>query len=247
MRVIGFMPCHYGADYLKEALLSVIDLCEKFVIVYSSKPSYSHGTDAKCPDTEIELLDIALKVCGTKLIWHKHEFANEGEHRGHIYRYANHLKSDLILSIDSDEIFLTSELKVALETAYKGDKRYYGIGGYINFWKSFEWACYDSFVPIRITNLHNQSGEGVLPCTVYHFSCAQREEIMRYKLLVHGHKDEIRPRWLEDIYLKWTPENNFGNLHLVSYIPALWNATPFDKTTLPQILKDHPNYNKHLI
>lgn len=241
------MPLHYGKEYLREALLSVIDLCDKFVIVYSSKPSYSHGTDVKCPETELELLDIALKVCGTKLIWHKHEFANEGEHRGHIYRYANHLKSDLVLSVDADEIFLTSELKVALETAYKSDKRYFGIGGYINFWRSFSFVAYDSFTPIRITNLHNQSGEGVLPCTVYHFSCAQSEEIMRYKLLVHGHKDEIRPRWLEDIYLKWTPENNFGNLHLVSYIPALWNATPFPKDTLPTILKEHPNYNKYLI
>jgi hypothetical protein len=93
--------------------------------------------------------------------------------------------------------------------------------------------------------LHNGGGQGVVPCKVYHFSTAQSDEIMQYKLLVHGHKSEIREGWYEDIYKAWTPDNNFPNLHLVA--ENLWNATWYDKDQLPELLKTHPNFNKYVI
>lgn len=251
-KTLGYMPLHYGGSYFRESLMSVIDVCDKFVILYSAKPSYGHGTTVECPETEQELLDIALEVCGDKLIWHNHQFGNEGEHRGYIHTWAKDFS--LILAVDSDEIFHTEELKKALKTAYEGDKRYYGIGrnedgsgGYYNLWRSFNFACQDGFTPVRITNLKNESGEGVVNCTIYHFSCAQSEEIMRYKLLIHGHKDEIRPDWFEKVYLAWTPETPAtpDGLHLVA--KGLWQATAFSKETLPEYLKSHENYSKELI
>jgi hypothetical protein len=85
-----------------------------------------------------------------------------------------------------------------------------------------------------------------VPAIVYHFSTAQRMDIMRYKLEIHGHKDEIRPNWLSGIYEAWQPGMVIDKgLHLVSY--DLWNAVPFDKTTMPEILKQHPNYDKDVI
>lgn len=244
IKVLTYCPLHYGVEYLACALQSILEVSDKIVILYSPLPSYGHGTDIQCPETEDELMKIATEVCGEKLVWHNQQFGNEGEHRGFIYQLAEGY--DLVLAIDADEIFHEDELKVALQMAYKGDKRYYGIGGYLNFWRSFSWVCIDGFTPVRITNLHNESGEGVVPCTVYHFSCAQREEIMRYKLLIHGHKDEIRPGWFRDIYLKWTPGKVVEHgLHLVAH--NIWNATPFDKELLPECLKLHENYNKELI
>ena len=245
MRVIAYCPLHYGKEYLKESIESVIDLCEKIVVLYSPKPSYGFGTNVICPETESELYDIAFSVCGDKLIWVNKVFGNEGEHRSYIYNYTDGY--DVLLAFDADEVYKTDELAVAIETVYKGDKQYYGIGGYINFWRSFSFACYDGFTPIRLINLKNELGEGVVPCTIYHFSCAQSKLIMIYKLLIHGHKDEIRPNWLQDIYLKWTPENQVFDkgLHLVAH--DLWNTTPFDKNTLPDSLKAHPNFNVDLI
>lgn len=244
-RVLTYFPIHYGKEYLACALQSVLEVSDKIVILYSPLPSYGFGTDVKCPETEEELLEIALKVCGDKLIWHKHQFGNEGEHRGYINTWSE--SYDLILAVDADEIFHTEELKVALQLAYEGKERFFGIAGYKNLWRSFNFACHDGFTPVRITNLHNESGQGVVPCTIYHFSCAQSEEIMRYKLLIHGHKDEIRPGWLENVYLNWTPQTppTEEGLHLVA--KGIWQATPFDKTTLPEYLKNHVNYNKELI
>lgn len=250
-KIIAYMPLHYGATYLKESLLSVIDLVEKIVILYSPLPSYGFGTDAVCPDTEAELKQIAELACEKKLIWETRQFGNEGEHRAFIYNYTK--KYDICLAVDADEVMHTEELKKAIEVAYNGDKRYYGIGrnadgtgGYINFWRSFEWKCQDGFCPVRITNLKNKNGQGVVNCTIYHFSCAQSEETMRYKLLIHGHRDEIRPNWLEDIYFAWTPGSIVEHgLHLVAY--DIWVAEPFDKFSLPISLHSHPNFTKEII
>lgn len=242
-RVIGYMPLHYGKDYLKESLLSIIDHVEKFVVIYSETPSYGHGTNAVCPESEMELFNIAMSVCGDKLIWRKEKFGNEGEHRSFIYNFSEGY--DLILAVDADEVFDNDSLLSALNEAYAGTARYYGINGYINFWRSFSYACYDQYLPIRITNLHNSEGQSSVKCKIYHFSCAQSNKIMDYKYLIHGHKDELKPNWLQNIYYAWTPENNFPDLHPVAI--GLWNATLFDKSTMPEILKNHPNFNKHLI
>ena len=242
-RIIAYMPLHYGADYLKESLQSVINHVDKIVILYTEKPSHGHGTNAICPESELYLLDIALEACGDKLIWHKGSWPNEGAQRGHIYNST--AGYDIVLALDADEVFKTEELDAAIEKVYNGNARYYGIAGYVNLWRSFSFACYDGFTPIRFTNLHRESGEGVIPLTIYHFSCAQSKMIMDYKYLIHGHADEIRPNWLQEKYYAWTPENNFTDLHPTSI--SLWNATPFDKETLPESLKKHPNFNKKII
>ena len=120
---------------------------------------------------------------------------------------------------------------------------YIGFGGYVNFWRSFNHACYDGFTPIRFINLKgdNSNGYGVVPCTVYHFSCAQPKYIMDFKYLIHGHKNELRENWLESIYYG----EQMIDVHPTSF--GLWNATPFDKNTLPESLKQHPNFSKERI
>ena len=241
-RIICYIPCHYGLEYISQAIQSVHPFVEKIVILYTENPSYGHGTTMKCPETEMQLHDLCI-ASSNKVDWRKIEAGTEGQHRDYILNFA--ADYDGILAIDADEVLDPIDLPIALDLCQKTDKRYIGFAGYINFWKSFNYACYDGFTPIRYINLHNSGGEGVVPCKVYHFSTAQSIEIMRYKLEIHGHHDEIRPNWLTDVYEAWTPENNFTDLHLVAH--GIWNATPFDKTQMPDILKAHPNYNKETI
>lgn len=240
-KILGYMPLHYGREYLRESLQSVVNHVDKFVILYTPQPSYGFGSSAVCPDTEQEMLDIALEVMGDKLIWAKGAWGQEGAHRGEIYRYANGY--DGILAIDADEVYDQETLPTAIDAAMKSPHWLSGFGGYINFWRSFNHACYDGFTPVRFTNLHRNrdTGMGVVRCKVYHFSTAQRREIMEYKLECHGHKNEIRPNWLQEIYYS----DVMTDLHLTSF--GLWNATPFDKNTLPESLKNHPNFNKDRI
>ena len=241
------MTFFYGLEYLKESLLSIRDHVDHVVIAITRNPSHGHGTTATNPDSIEEAMSIALSVLGGDKVHFDvaDGYHNESQHRAVRYKYSEGF--DLILTIDPDEVFEEKELPTALEYANLMPERYFGIKGYVNFWRSFDFACYDGFRPIRIENLKNQNDLQNINCplTVYHFSTCQSEPIMRYKFNVFGHASEIKHNWLDEIHYAWTPENNIQDLHCVSY--NLWNAAPFNKIVLPEYLKLHPNYNKRLV
>lgn len=242
MQVIGYIPLMYGAEYLEACIKSMENHVDKIIIIYTEKPSQGHATNIQCPESEEELKSIALNA-SAKCEWHKSEFGSESEHRNYILDFTRGY--DLVFTLDADEVVNQEDIPNALKLAYESDKRHIGFAGFINFWRSFNYACYDGFVPYRIVNLRNHSGTGQVDCRVYHFSTAQKIETVRFKWNVSGHKDELRKGWIDNIYLGWTPENNLQDLHPVAL--GLWNAVPFDKNQLPDILKSHPNYNKKYI
>lgn len=246
MRVLGFMSILYGKEYLRESLLSVVNHVDKFVVAYSANPSHGVHCDGKCPDSESEIHAICKEVLKDKLIWDvSRGFSDESQHRDVRYKYSQGY--ELILTIDADEVYKEEELHQALVFASLGRERYYGINGYINLWRSFDYACYDQFRPIRIENLtaNNHDQNHNCPLTVWHFSTCQSEMIMRYKYKVFGHAAEVRPQWLDSVYYRWTPENQFNDLHVVAL--GLWNATPYNKYMMPDYLRRHPNFNKKLV
>jgi hypothetical protein len=246
MKVLGFMTIHYGIEYLKESLTSIKDHVDAMVISYTHKPSHGFKTILDCPDKAEDIKKICEEVLGNKLIWDEAEFYGaENIHRSVAKKYSQGF--DLILSIDADEVFEPTEIEIALKYAYTNNERYYGIKGYLNFWRSFNWICLDGFRPIRIENLnkHNSMQNLNCPLTIYHFSTAQKREVMEYKYSCFGHANEIKKDYLEKVFYKWTPQNNFGDLHPVSI--DLWNAIPFDKNKLPNFMHSHPNFDKELI
>jgi len=245
-KVLAFMTIHYAGDYLKESLLSVVDNVDKMVIAYSKQPSQGHGTNLQCPDSEEYIYDICKEVLGDKMIWDRAErYGAENEHRNVKYKYSAGF--DLVLTVDSDEVYKSKELDASYDYAFTNEERFYGIDGFINFWRSFNHVCLDGFRPIRLENLHRQNNKQNLNLkqTIYHFSTCQPEPIMRYKYLVFGHASEIKKNWLDDTFYGWTPENDIKDLHCVSY--NLWNTIPFDKNELPESLKMHQNFNKDLV
>lgn len=246
MKAIGFLSIHYGKEYLRESLMSIINHVEEMVVAYSKYPSHGQRVKQDCPDTEEEIFLICKEVCGDKLIWRRSDsYVSEAHHRD--VRYAHAQGYDLILTIDADEVFEEKEIDNALQYAFNNPERYYGIKGYVNFWRSFDFACYDGFRPIRIENLHNMNQKQNLECplTIYHFSTCQSEPVLRYKMKAFGHASEIRNRWFEDKYYAWTKENQVQDIHPVSL--NLWNAAPFDRNKLPAYLLTHPNAYKELI
>lgn len=240
-KVIAYIPLFYGSCYLKEAIQSVAPFVDKIMVFYTDRPSYGFGTEITCPDTEEKLRNIAESE-SDKIQWVKGQWSTEGEHREEILKYSNGY--DVILTFDADEVFNQDDLPVALENVSRGTSRYWGVEGYINFWKTFDWEVKDFFRPIRFINLKEGNfGQSEVHQTIYHFSCCQSDEIMNFKYEVHGHKNEISCDWLRDKYYAWTPENKITFLHPSSQ--QVWgDAFAYDKTQLPQSLKNHANYNK---
>lgn len=239
MKVCGYVMLHYGSEYLDATIKSIEPVCEKIFVVYSKNPSHSHGTTMECPDKEEDLKRIA-KNASDKVLWFSYDrFAYEGEHRGECLKLAKAHGFQMAITVDSDEVWEPNDLQKAIDDAWAMDCTHVQIDGFLHFWKDFNHVCRDWFHPVRIIKLNdNIVKQGVIRSTIYHFGYAQNEETMRYKLDIHGHKAELRTNWI-DKWINW--KEGETDLHPVAI--GLWNAEPFDKTTLPELLKNHPNYN----
>lgn len=245
-KVLGYMPLHYGRDFLREALLAVLPFVDKFLILYSPRPSYGYQTSRRCPDTEALLRSIAepvLRQSGKPWVWQTlGRIASEGEHRNLAVQQAEAGGFDLLLAVDADEVMDPKGLPAALQTAFEGKARYYGISGYINLWRTFDYACYDHFEPVRITKLAAKAGgspQATAKLRIWHFGCCQSPAIMNYKYEIHGHKHELRANYLNSVYYAWTPEKPIHYLHPVSL--QIWKeAVPYDKSEMPEMLQNHP-------
>ena len=248
-KVLGHMVLFYGREYLKESLLSIKDHVDLMHIAYTRTPSQGFTTELPCPDSANDMREIALEVLGGKLVWENYEgFHMEASHRNTRYKYADSFSH--ILIIDADEVLKEDTVDGALEFAYENKQRYYGVNGFINFWRSFSWCCRDEFRPIRIEKVNSNNQDQNLNCEmgVYHFSLCQNSEIIEFKFKIFGHRDELRENYLRDIYYAWTPEKKDEILLLHPTTTGIWGkAEPFDKTTLPSYLKKHPNYKKELV
>lgn len=247
MKVLGFMPLHYGKEYLREAILSIAPHIDTMLILYTSKPSYGHRSEAECPETEQELKGIVESIPGVSVRWVNVTdlCGNEGSHRDMAVTYAAEYGFDVIASIDADEVWDTDKFNEALGKVLESDGRYIRVSNWVNLWRSFNHACYDWFEPVRFVNMTQPGGQAskAIEGRIYHFGYAQSDEIMKYKWSIHGHQNELRPNWIEEKYFGWK-EGDKG-VHPVAI--NLWNPEPFDKTTLPEILHTHPNYNKEII
>ena len=250
MKILGFVPIHYGVEYLPACLQVLNEFCDKVYVSYTNEPSHGsqaivNGKRAICPDTKQEIKSISHNILGSKIIWEEFKSFNiEANHRNTVFNHSDGF--DVIVSADSDEVYDKETFMDGVRMAYDSQHRYNGTSRYVNFWRSFDYTVSDSFSPIRMTNLRRPGGTGHgLPCKIYHFGTCQRREIMEYKYLCHGHKHELRNNWLNDVFYKWTPDNQITDLHPVAH--GIWNAVAFDKNTLPDYIKCHPNFNKALV
>lgn len=249
-KILGYIPLMYGAEYLEACIKSMLPFVDKLIVVYVDRPSQGHATNIPCPESREMLHEIAVKAVSdmkyqSKFEWHDcGTFANESMHRNYILQFSEGY--DLIFTLDADEVCEPADMPKAIYEAFNSDKRHIGISGFINFWRSFSWACHDSFIPYRFVNLRNVSGTGQTNLRIYHFSTCQDIRTIEFKWHVSGHKNELRRDWFE-IYKNWTPQNTHFNKGLHPVAHNLWESTPFDKNTLPEVLKRHANFNKELV
>jgi len=79
---------------------------------------------------------------------------------------------------------------------------------------------------------------------IYHFGYAVTDETMAYKWRIHGHKDELRPGWLDGKWQAWPPEDDCHPTNgRKTDGTGWWNPEPFDKWQLPELLRGHPYWD----
>jgi hypothetical protein len=240
-KIIGFMALHYGKPYLEYAIRSVIDHVDEFWIAYTAIPSHgTRHTTIQNPDHATELLTLAARAAGDKLRWREGYWQHEGYQRDSIYQFAP--DADIIVTVDSDEVWKTDQLEKLIEAAQRGTARNY-LAYEFPFWRSFRRAIPDSLcAPVRAVNTRNKLGTVVSEAYFAHFGYCQPTKYIDYKMSIHGHIADWRADWYTD---KWLT-NAQVDVHPTNR--DFWNVrevNPLDY--MPPFMANHPYFRMDII
>lgn len=243
MQVHSYSIVHYGLDYLPWALRSVYDQVDRLHVVYTPTPSHGHQADARPPDARLDILNAAIAHDPDDKVW-VYEMSGvreEGDQRNKAVEICRLSGAEMILVVDCDEVWPADTLARAIEFVRAADSARDWLINFTHLWRSFGWACRDNNWPVRIIDLRHNSGTGYIPQElgeIYHFGYAVRDELMRYKWQIHGHKDELRPGWLVDKWAAWPPAMDCHPTNTDNW----WMPEPFDRERLPEFMRQHPFY-----
>jgi len=241
MNVQSYTVLHYGADYLGYALRSVYDFMDGLHVVYSPHPSHGHRAETTPPEGRDLLVDIAFAHDPLgKVHWHDVDFWDEGPLRDAAVRIAQAHGAELVLVVDCDEVWPEETLAGVLSHVWDSDLgRRDWLINFTTLWRSFDWAVRDDLWPVRLLDLRQSGGVAYVPRElgpIYHFGYAVRDQIMRYKWDIHGHKAELRPGWLDGKWAAWPPPPDCHPTNDRDF----WRPEPFDRTALPPLMRGHP-------
>ncbi len=247
-RIHSYTILHYGKSYLNYALRSIAPIVDHSYVVYSSHPSHGHSVDIPPIESRDELMSSIPANEWDKLTWiDVDSFWHEGQHRDYALSVAGR-DASLVLVCDYDEIWPYATLKAVLDYVWQANAaRNWLLNFAGQFWRSFNWVCHDNNWPVRVIDTRHSGGVGYIPTElgpVWHFGYAIRDEVLKYKLAIHGHKDELRPNWYDEKWQAWPPVDdchptNGKNDEGIGW----WNPKPFDKRELPYVLHNHPWFN----
>lgn len=247
MKVHSLTILHYGKDYLPYALRSVYHSVEQLHVFYTPTPSHGHQTDTPPIETKEELIKAAYAYDPeNKVKWYDMLGVNqEGPQRDLALKTVAAAGAEIVLVVDCDEIWHRYVLRVSLEYVKYFSLHRNNLVNMGHLWRSFNWICYDQGWPVRFINLTKpepEAGEAeYLPSGgPFHFGYAVTDKVMKYKWQIHGHKNELRPRWLTDIWPTWPPPDNCHPTNGRNERgEPFWTPEPFDKDRLPAFMADH--------
>lgn len=270
IKTMAYMPLHYGAEYFVEACRSVMCV-DELLIIYTDSPSYGQwGMSSKPPGENKQDLYELFKIVqfeyhdrGKKARWA--EISNvhqENKHRQIGIDQAKSRNFDILVAVDSDEIWDTQSLMISILEVYDGNKYAYQTNhqGWRHYYRSFNEYCQDGFQPVRLFNLNrpDTGKQGIVKSNrIYHMGYAIKPDLMKYKLDCHGHKSEINKRGIENFFNRWKNysksswENHLNNSHerdvdwtLHPTSKQVWFQTKIqDKSQLPIYLKEHEYFD----
>lgn len=249
MRVESYHVIHYGVDYLPWSLRSVYDQVDRLNIFFTPHPSHGHGTNAPPPETRQQLFDAAYQYDPQgKIYWYDVDHIwNEGQQRDYAVAMCQHNGAQIIVVCDYDEIWHDYVLDRALSHVRQTNGARNWLVNMVHFWKSFNFACRDANWPVRIIDTRHQGGTGYVDKEfgdIYHFGYAITNRVMSYKMQIHGHRNELRPNWYEKKWQAWPPvEDCHPTNGRKEDGTGWWNPEPFDKRTLPALMRGHPFYD----
>lgn len=242
MKIVAYTALMYGKTYLEAAITSVIDSVDEHWFLYATRPSHGASSDKVNPDTRDELRQIAYAAAGNKCRWVDGTWSQEGEQRGAIHHYAP--DADAIVVVDSDELFPTGLVDDLLSQTSGMHRKRIRVP-FVHFYRDFNHCIvHDPAFPERLIypQIVAETKETANTRPIAHMGYCQPAETIRFKLSIHGHKNELRcsaDEYVDNIYLdndRWTDLHPVGSVY--------WNAETVNPLTyMPSWMKYHPLYS----
>lgn len=242
MKVIAYTALMYGKDFLSYAMTSVSDAVDEYWILYAAEGSHGSRTSIPCPDTRDELYALAAYTAGTKLRWIDGDWNSEGEQRDSIHKLVP--DADVVLNVDADEIWSAGMVERVLSAVTEPRHAFVSRWRlpFIHYWRSmYRAVLHDPAFPERVIlpQVHGGTTDTLnIGQVVHHMGYAQRSEIVRFKLLTHGHRSEFRRDvdWFRDVFMA----NRQHDTHPVG--SEYWNVEAVDPFALglPEYMRQHP-------
>jgi len=242
---------HYGMDYLGWSVKSIYDHVDKIFVVYTDQPSHGQGTNLKNLDSREDVMK-SLYLFGDpkgKIQVVDGRFPNEGEHRNVVGKHFG--TADLILVVDADEVWHENTIGKVISYCQNTPGIHCFKMPFIHFWRSFRYYLSDPSMPDRL--IAPKQPPGTYRCVpkefgpVFHFGYAREEKFIKYKIDIHGHKNEWRPEWFEQRFRAWPANRAMSDLHPTCHHSFWGVAQPFDVNNLPSVLRSHPYYTRDII
>lgn len=249
MNIHSYTIVHYGADFLGYALRSIYDHVDQMHVIYTPYPSHGYQVDIPPVESKERIQQSIPAEIFDKVCWYEMQgIYQEGQQRDAALKICQDAGADIVLVVDCDEVWARETLENMISFVLSDGKHKDYLVNMTHLWRSFNWCCRDENWPVRFINLYCQNDEHSYISRelgeIYHFGYAVRDEIMHYKWQIHGHRDELRPGWLDNEWQWWPPPENCHptNGRDSKTGVGFWNPEPFDKRELPLFMKKHPFY-----
>lgn len=241
-RVVAVTALHYGREYLSWAIHSILDDIDELYVLYSPEGSHLTRTAERCPETRDELYTLAA-TAGNKLHWIEGDWTREGEQRDTIYTLTD---APIIVTLDADEVWSPGLLRSVLAFGLEANVSDIRVP-FWHYWRSLKKVIkHDPAYPVRVKFLSQPSGDRTYSIPpeceedfrIHHYGYAQSSQIVGYKLKIHGHQNEFRPGYFEDVFMA----NKQVNCHPCGQVE--WDAE--DCEVMP-FMAGHPYAGMELI
>lgn len=219
------------SGFLAESILRIYPLMTKILLLVGTEPWKGQG-DRRFPAATLAKI-MEMEDPDNKFVIVSKRWDNEHDQRNEGLRILHELGCDWCLVVDDDEMYNRGELFTMLgnisNAVYTNGRASAFMVRQVIYWKNRDTVIENltqampHFFTTRpgdvlfthakmfmvVQGVFNDINENNLLC--HHLSYVREESQMRRRFSWFSHAGDIRENWIDDVWMKWTPE--MENLH----------------------------------
>ena len=216
-KIVIYTIAYNESEYIQLFIKQWEGLVDRIIVSVSSLPWQGDPSE---DDRTAEL----AKEAGAEVIvgyW-----KTEAEQRNYGLAYLRDY--DYVITLDPDEFFTLEDRKLLIKECQTTEAKHILPKEMVTYWKTLDYIFdpkdkHEPTIAINpklgrfrehrcpqpfIGDSPFLEPQKVLDITCHHLSWVKSDEKVQEKIEHFSHANDVIPNWYEDVWLKWTPENN---------------------------------------